>query len=182
MTSSSRRSSGRSRANTFVLVLALALAGAIGALGIAATGAGASVALPPELQALEQNAKALKVSSERFSLTEAETAQFGEEVSVSLTGQELVSPPEGEFVETVSGKHVAVRFVGQNAYLAYPGLSRLDGGRPWVRRSLAAIDKEGGVNPSAVPASPAAGYELLNSAIESVREVGPATVAGQQTV
>jgi len=170
------------RVRTGSVTAGAALAGSLAVLCLGAGSAGATVVLPPELQALEQKAATLKITSERFSLTETVLASLEGEETVSIAGRSLLSPPEGEVSETIKGKHVVVRIVGHWAYLAYPGLARIDGNRPWVRTSVTALEKEGGVNPAAAPTSPAAGYQLLNSATESIKEIGPAVVAGQPTV
>jgi hypothetical protein len=157
-----------------------ALAGAALALGVGAGNASA-VALPPELQALEAKAKELKINSERFTLDYLIKSPAGKVVSVTASGEARTSPVRGEVKETVKGKTVVVRIVGSTIYAQYPGLGRLDHGRPWVRSTQSQLTSESGVNVASPTGSFSATYALLGSDAESVQKVGPVTVDGQET-
>lgn len=166
---------------TGTAMFCLVLSGAGVVLGWAPSAAAAAAALPPELQTLEQKAQTLHIASERFSLNFTIKERSGKETSIMGIGTEQTSPPEAQLVETVGSKRLIVRVLGNNLYESYPGLARLDGGRPWVHASESSISEETGVNPAEAPKSLSESFSLVNSAAEGVQEVGPATVDGQAT-
>jgi hypothetical protein len=158
----------------------VALAGAALALGAGAASASA-VTLSPELQALEAKSKELKITSERFTLDYIIKPATGQAVTITATGDGRTSPPRAEIKETVKGKRLVVRVVGSSIYLEYPGLARLDHGRPWVRASQSQLSAESGINPVSATGSFASSYALLGSEAEVEERVGPASVNGQET-
>jgi hypothetical protein len=164
--------------------LAAASAGALAvaacSLGLGAAGAVAATA-PPELQALEQKAESLKVTSERFELQFLVRAPSGKETTLLGEGVAAISPARAALTETADGKRLAIRVVGRSIFVEYPGLARLDGGRPWVRVPETRLAEESDVNLTAAPQSASQAYALLNAASTTISEVGPATVEGQPT-
>jgi len=158
----------------------IALARAALALGVGAQSASA-VALSPELQALEAKSKELKITSERYTIDELIKDANGKTVSFTATGRERASPQRAEFKETIKGKQIAVRVVGKAVYVEYPGLGRLDHGRPWVRSSESQVSAESEVNLESGANRFSATYALLGSEAESVERVGTTSVAGQET-
>lgn len=113
--------------------------------------------LPPELQALQQKAQSLRVSSERFSAEEwldegaasllggssklprypATKASLKGEAGVpfvSLTGTQSFLTGRAEFQGSLFGKlKTGGRIIGSTDYAYEPVIAKLDGGRPWVR-------------------------------------------------
>jgi hypothetical protein len=151
-------------------------------MGLSAASATATTALPPELQALEQKAQSLKLNSERFSLNFLITEPSGKKISIAGSGVARLSPLAGEVVETAGSKRLVVRIIGNTVYLKYPGLARLDHGRPWVRSTESKLSAESGLNAAAAPQGLSSSFSLIDSAAESVQQVGPATVDGQATI
>ncbi len=159
------------------LLMALALAALT--LGFCAAGASA-VTLSPELQALEEKSKELKIASERFTIDYLVKAPSGKVVSVTGAGEERTSPPRAQVQETVKGKKVVVRVVGSTLYTEYPGLARVDQDRPWVRSSASRLSSESGIDFLSGASRFTATYALLGSEAEAVERVGPASVNGQE--
>jgi hypothetical protein len=150
------------------------------ALGAGAASASA-LTLSPELQTLEAKSRELKITSERFTLDYIIKPATGQAVTIMAAGDARTSPPRAEIKETVRGKRIAVRVVGSSLYLEYPGLARLDHGRPWVRSSQSQLSAESGINPLSATGGFASSYALLGSEAEVEERVGPASVNGQET-
>jgi len=159
---------------------AAAAALAAGALSLGAAGAGAAT-LPPELQALQQKAETLKLTSERFVLNFLVKAPSGKETTLLGEGVAAVSPTRAQITESAGGKRVSIRVVGHSVYVNYQGLARVDGGRPWVRVPDKQLSEESGVDLTSGPQSAAQAYTQLDSAAESIKDVGPASIEGQAT-
>jgi hypothetical protein len=163
-------------------IACLALSGVVGALGFGTAAAGAATALPPELQALEQKAQTLHIASERFSVEVTVKEPSGKQVTITGAGVARTSPAEAQLVEMVGSKRIVARVLGSNLYLSYPGLARLDGGRPWVHERETALSEQTGVDFAGGPQDLGESFSLINSALEGVQEVGPVSIDGQATI
>jgi len=192
------------------LALALAAAATI-APGAAASAPAPSppaatpvpAAVPPDLQALEQKMLALKPTSERFSasIDIAEKPKvkgpvggfnhvFGHAGSVlapliAVAGEiSLGPPPEASFTVSFLGIAISGRLIGSTLYTHEPGLSRLDGGRPWVEErntSLAQALGSQANGPGGSAGEPGTDFAALTKLIahaQSIAELGPASVDG----
>jgi len=149
-------------------LLAVMLMGAtVGAAGPASSAMSTSppstVALPPQLQALEGKMEGLQINSERYSQTirltgsteSSEVSSSTEQVRkhervkpmrhVKLThevltefGEASLSPNEGELFGSAHSSRPIEITIGSSVYLYERRAARRDGGRPWVRYKAAA--------------------------------------------
>jgi hypothetical protein len=166
---------------TSTTIACLVLSGVMGALGFGTSVAGAATALPSELQALEQKAQTLHIASERFSVEVTVKEPSGKQATITGVGVARTSPVEAQFVEMVGSKRIVARALGSNVYVSYPGLARLDGGRPWVHERETALSEQTGVDFAGGPQDLGESFSLINSAVEGVQEVGPVSIDGQAT-
>jgi hypothetical protein len=163
-----------------------------------------TVAVPPDLQALEQKMLALKPTSERFSasINIAEKPKvkgpvggfnhiFGHASSVllpllTIAGEATLGPPpEASFTASFLGIAISGRLIGSTLYTHEPYVSRLDGGRPWVEErgtSLAQALGSQSTGPGGSAGELGTGFTALAKLIahaQSIAELGPANVDGQ---
>jgi hypothetical protein len=92
---------------------------------------------------------------------------------------------EAEFSETGAGKSLQGRIVGGNEFLDVPGLSVQDGGRPWLKVSLARAGAQVGINLSELFSEvanldPSRNLKLL-AAASDFESLGAATIDGHRT-
>jgi hypothetical protein len=165
------------------------------ALLATAAPAARAATVPPALLMLEHKLAQLKVSSLRFSLevviTGAESAKPAKPlVFIAADGEAGQSPLRAQVDATTVGRHQSIRTIGGVRYEYRPHLARRDGGRPWVysklspsaraedsvQRTFSALVK---VPINAALSQHASLAEVLAQA-QSVEEVGPTTVDGQQ--
>jgi len=141
---------------------------------------GAAAALPPDLQALEQKALALQITSVRFSVSEsiggagAVSGLFGNlekkrpsrkhEASglatiVEVTGEESFAPIEASFQSSFLGLKGAGRLIGTTLYLEEPFIASLDGGRPWVEEQDQDLEQATGIAVTTLGGQPGSGSD-----------------------
>ncbi len=156
--------------------------------------AACAATLPPELLTLEHKLAQLKVSSLRFSLEVVITAESAKPakplVFLAADGEAGESPLRAQVNATSVDRHQSIRTIGDVRYEYRPHLARRDGGRPWVysklspsaraedsvQRTFSALVK---VPISAALSQQASLAEVLAQA-QSVEEIGPTTLDGQQ--
>lgn len=171
---------------------------------VGAEPASSPISVPPALQALEQKMLLIHFNTARvsgvFALGElgppVEGAELGSnadkcESLVSYTkATERLSPPGFTGVDEIDGVAVKQISVGKTLYAYTPSAVRYDGGRPWVRQTLAP-KTSGNPAPSALstlsqeqPTTSTGAFQRLIEQIGdslSIHEIGPRTVDGQQT-
>jgi hypothetical protein len=174
------------------LVVVLSVALAMLVPGVAR----ASVAVPPDLAALEQQTAVLQANSERFSF-QAEVSfgsgLLGQGIPLVLLvagdGEAGDSPPQAAFSSGPVGLVTEqVRVVGETTYRYRRTAARVDGGRPWVR-SRNTSRAANGLDPGGLLEGDQSGkqgtfsklIELLNGAL-AITESGPVTVDDQRVV
>jgi hypothetical protein len=175
---------------------------ALPALAIA-TPASAAVAVPPDLQALEQKMLALKPNSVRYRIELSVTSKprvqgpiggfgqvFGKASDVSETlleasGEVSAKPQLASVQMQFLGLNLNARLVGTTLYVEEPFIKRIDGGRPWVeKRNQTLHDAIGGGLGGGVNVDPTSGFSSLGKIVgeaRAIRELGPATIDGQAT-
>lgn len=104
------------------------------------------------------------------------------------TGDIGVSPERAVLVlKALDALEVEAREVGGKAYLREPGISRIDGGRPWLSVSRAELEQADGFSSTPGMLTMQGEHGMFGQLIEelaeakSVTEVGEATVDGQAT-
>jgi hypothetical protein len=139
--------------------------------------------LPPDLQALEQQAKSLQISSEHMRLTEdiAGSGFAGPFLTVDVQVSER--PLAAELNLGVAGRKFEERVIGTTLYVKDPAIGRRDGGRPWVRVPKRGISELTGLAPNAISNGPQS-QDVLTSLLtqlapQNIKEVGPSTANGQ---
>jgi hypothetical protein len=174
--------------------------GRIAVLSVAVVGllsgvAHATVAIPPDLAALEQQTAALQVNSERFAFQEELTlgSGLGEGIPLSLLvagdGEASDSPPQAAVNAGLPGLGAEpVRVIGQTTYRYMRAAAQIDGGRPWVESSRSASEANG-LDPGGILENDQSGkqgsfsklIEELNGAL-AIEESGPVTVDDQRAI
>ncbi|HEY1450314.1 MAG TPA: hypothetical protein VGF47_05120 [Solirubrobacteraceae bacterium] len=161
------------------------------------------VAVPPDLQSLEQKLLALQLSSERFSTTVsvAETPEvkgpvgpfkhiFGRASSVvtallTASGEVSFAPVQASFQVSLFGITMNARLIGSTLYVEEPFVKRLDGGRIWVEERNKSLTQALGSQtsaPGSAVSQPGVEFQrvaTLISRAQSIAELGPANVDGQ---
>jgi hypothetical protein len=184
---------------------AIVFAGAAGCLtaGAGAAAPPAPLALPPDLQRLEQAMLALQVTSERFTASISVTGSgtpggpFGNFTPtaraalvaqiITLAGEQSFAPPLASVQANVLGIKLNERLIGTTLYLEEPFISSFDGGRPWVVEPNQKLEGTGGTeNELGAPAGGASARTFAREAetlarARAVSELGPRTVDGQAT-
>ncbi len=188
----------KSRMIKLLLCLLVAVAGLDAALvsRALATGAPAAVPPPPELAPLLQKTSELELSSERFS---GEVTITGKKLPRKLkalggltqktTGELSTSPQAASITETVLGRTILVKLVGNTVYFHDLSIAKLDGGRPWVAESLGSSGGAFGSSPALGGGSSGSSGSsstdkfktdtALLKASKDVRSLGASTVDGQ---
>jgi hypothetical protein len=143
----------------------------------------AAAPLPPDLQALEQQAKQLQISSEHIRV--AEEIGGGSFTGPLLTAdvQLRAQPLAAEVHLSVVGSKLEERVIGTTLYVNDPAIGRRDGGRPWVRFRKRGMSELTGLAPSAITNGPQS-QDVLTSLLsqlapQNIKEVGPSTANGQ---
>lgn len=174
------------------LVVVLSLALAMLGPGVAR----ASVAVPPDLAALEQQMAALQANSERFSF-QAELSfgngLLGQGIPLVLLvagdGEASDTPPQAAFSSGLLGLAAEqVRVIGETTYRYRRTAASVDGGRPWVRSRNTSTGANG-LDPGGLLEGDQSGKQgtfskligLLNGAL-AITESGPVTVDDQRVV
>ncbi len=166
-------------------------------------GAAQPVAVPPDLQSLEQKLLTLQLTSERFSasVSVAETPSvkgpvgpfkhiFGRSSSVvnallTSSGEFSFAPVQGSFQATFLGITVNARLIGSTLYIEEPFIKRLAGGRFWVEEHNKTIAEALGSQSSSPgssvsqPGNESQRVAMLVSHAKSITELGRADVDGQ---
>lgn len=155
--------------------------------------------LPPQLQALEQKMQQLHVNSERYTqisrgtvtiVNERNGKPVGREKSVSLdksvSGEVSMSPPRAEKINVSTGKPIQIQ-IGSTEYTYSRETARKHPPRAWIRRKGAEIGTTFPYHASPDEASVGGEgsysqlFNLLTTAVGSVRMLGPVSVYGQST-
>jgi hypothetical protein len=173
-----------------VVVLSVAL------LALVPGVARASVAVPPDLAALEQQMAALQANSERFSFQEELSfgnGLLGQGIPLVLLiagdGEASDSPPQTAITAGLPGLGAEqTRVIGETVYRHQQSAASIDGGRPWVRGRRTAKEANG-ADPGGILENDEGGkqgtftklIEELDGAV-SIQESGPVTVDDQRVV
>lgn len=123
----------------------------IAIVGLLPSIAHATVAVPPDLAALEQQMAALQANSERFSFQEE--VSFGNRLLgqgiplvllIAGDGEAGDSPPQATVVGGPLGLgNEQLRVIGETSYRYDQAAGGIDGGRPWVRSRRKASEGNG---------------------------------------
>lgn len=161
--------------------------------------------LPPSLVALEQKMSELKITSLRFSLKTSVTVPPGEHevlrflklfgLDTQMSGEVTLTPPASDVSLDFFGQPLTLRAIGKTVYAYFAKLARYDHGRPWIefgRGGLGELFKVKGhrvrstgktteslAKEPKIAEPPFAALEKSLTDAREVRELGPATVAGQ---
>lgn len=155
----------------------------------------ASVTVPPDLAALEQQTAALQANSERFSFQEEISlgdGLFGRGIPLDLIvagkGEASDSPPQAAAEAGLFGLAAEpVRVIGETTYRYERSAAHVDGGRPWVRSRTKKTQGSNPLEPGGLAGGDQSGrqgtftklIEQLNGAL-SIEESGPVTVDDQR--
>ncbi|HEX8714778.1 MAG TPA: hypothetical protein VF706_04340 [Solirubrobacteraceae bacterium] len=156
----------------------------------------ASVTIPPDLAALEQQTAALQANSERFSFQEElafGNGLLGQGIPLVLivagAGEASDSPAQATVAGGLFGSsEEQVRVIGETTYRYQPAAAEIDGGRPWVSSRRTATQANG-LDPGGLLENDQSGkqgtfsklVEQLNGAL-AIEESGPVTVDDQRVV
>ncbi len=163
----------------------------------------AAVTQPPTLVALEQEMSELKITSLRFSLLTSVTVPPHDHGLAQLlkllglndrsSGVVTTAPPAANLSIEFFGVPLSIRVVGNTTYVYFHKLARLDHGRPWIKLGRGGLSelitvnghpvssKSGEPQPSEpkLAEPPFGSLAKLLSEAHEVRELAPATLAGQ---
>lgn len=153
----------------------------------------AVAAVPPDLQALEQQTSTLKASSERFDFQEE--VSFGDLLGsipfaliITGAGESTASPAASSVVGGLLGGHdIQSRTIGGSEYTYDPEAAEFDRRRPWVKKAAPEPKEAGSLVPGGLLENDQTGaqgtfsglVEELNTALE-VNQAGPVTVDDQR--
>jgi hypothetical protein len=166
----------------------------------------AAAELPPSLVSLEQKMSELKVGSMRFSLQTSVTIPRGDHELLRLlklfglgsriSGEVTTAPAAANLTLDLFGLKMTLRTVSGVVYAHIGKLARYDHGRPWIRLGQGGLAELFTVNGHPLPSKtkageprltepklaepPFTGIAALLAGAREVRELGPATVDGQQ--
>lgn len=156
----------------------------------------AVAAVPPDLEALEQQTSTLKASSERFDFQEEVSfgALLGPAIPFDLIitgeGESTTSPAGSSVVGGLLGGHdIQSRTIGGSEYLYDREAGEMDGRRPWVKKAPPESQEAGSLVPGGLLENDQTGaqgtfsglVQELNTALE-VNEAGPVTVDDQRVI